>query len=529
MTARSKKKPLAVIDFETDPFLYGRVPEPFAVEFYSEDHTEVFWGPTCASDLISFLETLETPHLIYAHNGGKFDFHFLHDAIEDPVLIIKSRIVKCNIRGHEFRDSFAALPVPLRDFGGKLDIDYAKMEVGERDKNRDEILEYLHADCLVLYKAVAAFTERFGRQLTIGGTAIKQIKKLHPFRNQGSSHDATFRQFYHGGRVQCFQGGKLKGPWKLYDVNSMYPYAMASVNHPINGVFDCRDKLPDDFDVPFFCHFTGRNRNAIPSRNEAGELVFDQAEGDFWTCSHELKVALEHNLVEIDTIHDCWVSQDYIRFDKFVELFASEKVEAKRLGDTLNYVFSKLLMNSGYGRMGINPANFEDWTIHRDFGNEKKLEDEGYTQQADYGDLELWSKPAKIKEEDFCDVAIAASITSAARALLLEGLQYADSPIYCDTDSIICRGFLGNKDPYALGAWDLEKEAEWCAIGGKKLYALYDTEDQVIKLSSKGGSLSLAEVLSICEGNTVSFTNDAPTFSLKRKPSFVKRRFRSTT
>lgn len=536
LSARSKK-PIAVIDFETDPFLYGRTPEPFAVEFYSDTQTVVFWGEDCHKQLVKFLQELSTPHLIYAHNGGKFDFHFLHEWIEDKdakgnpaLLIIKSRIVKCMLAGHELRDSFAALPVPLRDFGGKLDIDYAHMEKEVREEHKAEILEYLHMDCVVLYNAVTAFTERFGRQLTIGGTAIKQIKKLHPFRNQNSVHDGTFRPFYHGGRVQCFGGGRLPGPWKLFDVNSMYPYAMKAFNHPINGVFDCRNTLPDSFDVPYFVRFRGSNRNAIPTRSEDGELVFNQEAGEFWVCSHELKIALEHDLVTIDKILDCWVSQDYCNFAEFVDIFSNEKIEAKRRGDVLTYVFSKLLMNSGYGRMGINPANFEDWLIHRvGYDDEARLEEGKYERQADYGDLELWARQAPIKEEDFCDVAIAASITSAARALLLEGLQYADTPIYCDTDSIICRDFHGDKDPYRLGAWDLEKTADYCAIGGKKLYALYNADDEVIKLSTKGGTLSLAEVLSICDGDTVSFKNDAPTFSLKRKTSFVKRRFRRTT
>jgi hypothetical protein len=78
-----------------------------------------------------------------------------------------------------------------------------------------------------------------------------------------------------------------------------------------------------------------------------------------------------------------------------------------------------------------------------------------------------------------------------------------------------------------LGAWDIEKEASHAAIAGRKLYALY-TGNEVKKLSSKGGSLSLEEIKRICQGDTIQYFNQAPTFSLRNEPRFISRRFRST-
>lgn len=532
MSARKqsqRRRNLAVLDFETDPFLHDRVPEPFCVEFYSDKHTEVFWGDDCAKQFVDWLKTLDEPYTIYAHNGGKFDFHFLHEYIDNPALIINSRIVKCNLLAHELRDSFAILPVPLRDFE-KMDFDYAKMERDVREENKEEILTYLHVDCLSLYKAVSAFIARFGMQLTIGGTAIKELRKTHPFSDQGPNHDRCFRPYYFGGRVEVWKGGVLDGPWKIVDRNSMYPSVMAYKNHPINGRFEQSTTIPDGFERPYFLTFTGSNRNALPTRGHDGDLVFGQEYGLFHTCSHELEVALKYGLVTIDEVHDCWVSCEYTKFDTFVFEHAALKEEAKRGGDVLNYVFEKLIMNSAYGRAGINPENFEDWIIHRDFGNEFEMEMKGYSQQADYEIMELWSKHADVKDDQYCDVSIAASITSGARADLLEALQFADSPIYCDTDSIICRDYHGDMDKFRLGAWDLEKEAAHVAIAGRKLYALYDDpEGKAVKLSSKGGTLSLQDLIKICKGEIVTYHNAAPTFSLKRKPSFVTRRFRKTT
>lgn len=529
---KKPKKKLAVLDFETDPFLYGRVPEPFCVELWDGKQSKVFWGDDCAEALLCYLETLE-PHLIYAHNGGKFDFHFLHSEINNPALIIKSRIVKAMLGKHEIRDSFAILPVALRDFGQKLEIDYiGKMERSVREANKTEILEYLHMDCVSLFDQVSAFINRFGLRMTIGGTAMREMKRMHPFPNCGSAHDKQFRPFYYGGRVQCFDSGELQGPWKLYDINSAYPNVMRNKKHPVGEIYDVCTTLPDSFDIPFFIDFVGSNHNALPYRTDEGNLIFTHPYGRFFACSHEIEIALKHNLISIDHINVCYVPQETITFDKFVDTYSAEKAIAKKAGDITNYTFAKLIQNSGYGRTGINPANFEDWIINRDFGNFEDLETQGYQQQCDYEEFELWSRPAEIREHQYCDVAIAASITSATRATLLEGLQNSIEPIYCDTDSIICKEFNGDIDPYRLGAWDLEKTADYAAIGGKKLYALYNRSKtgviEKIKTSSKGGTLSAGEIVKIANGGNVDFQRDAPTFSLKNPPRFVSRQFRKT-
>lgn len=586
---RRLKRKVAVIDFETDPFKYGRIPVPFCCEFTTADmsvadfvrdyvrtlndptvihivNDEVigiqFWGPDCGDKLVKFVLALEEPFLIYAHNGGKFDFHFILKYIDNPALIIKTRIVECQLGIHTLRDSYAILPVPLRDYE-KMEFDYSLMEAPVREKNKSLILEYLHSDCVNLLRMVAAFVERFGPRITIGGTAIKELQKLHPFKKSGERHDEVFRKYYYGGRVQCFQSGLIKGPVTLVDRNSMYPAAMKEKKHPINGRFDWSSEMPDNFDMPFFVTFTGRNTNALPSIANDGSLIFTKTDGLFHATSHELEIALEHNLIEIDEIHECLLSTDAVTFDEFVDLFYSQKSECKRAGDKIGELFAKLLLNSAYGRTGINPRNFADWLIHRDFGNEEQLEADGYTQAADYEDIELWSRDAEVKDEQFCDVAIAASITSAARANLLANLQLSVDPMYCDTDSIICRSFGGDTDKYRLGAWDVEKVADRLAIAGKKMYALYsDVELSAfgnttrghtslicskcklplstpqkqkdhqlkcnVKLSSKGGSLDLRQIVSICQGETVYYENDAPTFSLKKPPAFVHRNFRIT-
>jgi len=524
----SQKRKIAVIDFETDPFAYGRVPRPFSVEFYSDGITEQFWGDDCADRLADFLEKLPDKYLIYAHNGGKFDFHFLHKYIDNPVLIIKSRIVECRLFQHTLRDSYAIIPVPLRDYE-KQEFDYALMEREVRERHKDAILSYLHSDCVYLFELVSNFVDRFGTRITIGGTAIRELRKIHPWNKCGSGHDRTFRPFYFGGRVECFQSGVISGGVRLYDVNSMYPYVMKTRPHPINGRFEISSALPDNFDRPYFAHIVARNRGALPSKNENGSLTFNKPEGEFFACSHEIEAALEFGLIDVLEVRRVMVATEFTTFETFIDEQYARRREAKAAGDRIGDLFAKLLMNSSYGRFGINPENFEDWKICRSVDEEMEAREEGYSPASEFPDFKLFTKPADIEEGQYADVSTASSITSAARAHLLRGLKKSDNPIYCDTDSIICRGFSGDTDSARLGAWDLEKTAETVAIAGKKLYTLYDAPDgKTVKLSSKGGNLTKSELIKIAEGGEVRYDNPAPTFSLRKAPSFVSRNFRKT-
>lgn len=547
------KKPAlkrAVIDAETDPFKHGRIPEPFAWEFYSDERTEVFWGDDCTEQLLAFLDTLE-PHMIWAHNGGKFDFHFLHEHIDNPIKIINSRIVQSRLGKHTLRDSLAIIPVPLKRFfkGSKDEIDYRLMEREHREKHKDEILSYLHTDCVSLYKVVCAFVDRFGPKLTVGSTAMGELIKRHDYEKMKPREDEAMRHFYYGGRVECFKHGIIEGPLIMLDVNSEYPAAMKNAYHPTSANFNQSEDLPDDPDQPYFIEFDGWNKGALPSYSDEGSLTFNKEYGTFAACSHELKVALEFGLVRIDKIHQVYAAQQWGTFGQFVDDFYAEKVAAKQAGDELTEMFSKFMLNSAYGKFGSNPENFRDWYINRDWGNDELMLASGYQLDVEYEEFELWSRPAANADNSYFNVATAASITSAARAILLRGIQQATDPIYCDTDSLLCRGFAGEVSGTVLGAWKLEKNAPMAAVAGKKLYCLYDPEtlklpkriwnpqfrewdenpDRMpLKLSSKGGSLTMDEIISIAKGGTVRYDNDAPTFSLHRDTRFISRNFKST-
>jgi hypothetical protein len=531
--SEKQKRELAVFDIETDPFLYGRTPEPFACCLLIEDlEPVIFWGKDCLFDFYVYLSSMEFPLRIYAHNGGKFDFVFLLRLgmlDRKRIDLINGRIVRAYIEGHELRDSYAILPIPLGTMdtseGKKLDIDYNKMEEENREKNRDEIITYLKADCFVNLAAVRSFIDKFGTQLTIGGASIKQLIKHHPFDKQNKEYDDGIRKYYFGGRVQCFETGIINTPVKVYDVNSMYPDVMARRDH-FCGTDGTEIIYGSDIpafmsqtSTPYFLHFEGKNFGALPTRTKDG-LDFNVKEGEFFATNHEVEVALKYGLIEIDRPIELLSCNSGINFGVFVDTFMRDKIEAKESGNKMNELLAKLIMNSSYGKTAQRPDNYKDWLLCDADIVDEYLEE--WEISIDYGDFFIMEKPAE--SEAYFDVGIGASITGAARASLLEAIHNAERPLYCDTDSIICSE-LHNVDrhPTRLGAWDLEAEGKGVAIAGKKLYSVIDTKDGKTKSASKGVRLDHDELFKLASGDSVSYKQDAPSFKLNGETEFVQR------
>ena len=531
MKAKTKKatnRTIAVLDLETDPFLYGRTPRVFAGELYDGVSRWQFWGEH--DDVItSLLQVCEDhgPFTVYAHNGGKFDYFYFLAHAEKSLNIINGRIVKMHIGECEFRDSYAIIPIPLGAYN-KTQIDYAKFEDTEREKHKREILEYLHDDCKYLYELVSKFVERFGDKLTVGATAMSEMQKILKLSRTNESHDRVFREFYLGGRVQYFEAGAIKGDFKIYDVNSMYPHVMRAYRHPNGaGFVDSEStitpsgKLRDFPKAPmYFAKIKARNYGALPMRTENG-LRFDVESGEFFATSHEIVAGLECDALKIDRVLECYVPSRYISFDAYVDKFVAEKVEAKKKGDKVNELFAKFLLNSAYGKFGQNPDNFYDYVIG---GMARDRFAAGFEFFEQFEDLIIYRKPCP--KPVYHDVATAASVTGAARAQLMRAIFNSTRPIYCDTDSLICEELHEPIDPYTLGAWKFEGAGDSVYIAGRKLYAVYSGAE-CIKLASKGAKLTGEQVKRICGGDVIKWKSDAPNFKLNGAAKFVDRKIRS--
>lgn len=541
------RRPLAALDCETDPFRRHRIPQPFIWGFYDGgflDPEKPFYYFNDNDSLIEFLRDKE--FIVYAHNGGRFDYHYLLQYIEtfDYVTLISGRLAKFNIGISEFRDSYNIIPVPLAAYE-KMEFDYSLLEKENRDKpeNRAKILEYLESDCKNLYDMVAAFRERYGVQLTQAGAAMKQWEKIHGARAPRSTAEfyTAFKPYYYGGRCECFQVGVIDEPFKVVDINSAYPYAMLQA-HPYGleystfsgGAATLDDMENAEIGAAFFtveCVSLG----AFPFRDVDGSLWFpnDAQQRTYNVTGWEVLAALE-----TQTIHDAKILRvhsfdDCVSFAPYVQHFYAERLRAKENGDRAGDLFAKLFLNSLYGKFGACPENYAEYYVTgiehvgalSPDNRAEWIEIEGrpWSFAGFLGPHALARSPLPENRQRFYNVATAASITGYTRALLWRALCASEGVLYCDTDSMAAvtpRVPLGPD----LGAWEVEGEFTRAAIAGKKLYAFrYTDATRPKKLgrkirwktASKGVKLTPSQIMKVAKGGTVNYTPEVPTYSVK--------------
>lgn len=541
----AQKYTIAALDFETDPFLYNRNPLPFCWDFYDGKIHTTYWNKfdesLCVPKLVEFIENLREPHLIYAHNGGKFDFlmfrKYLAEKGDRNMLVINGRIVAIKIGKHELRDSYAAIPVPEGKFkkDAKKKIDYRLFEANVRLQHYDEIIEYLKQDTETLRSYMVEYQYEFGNVKTMASAAIKELKKFYTYAKCNESTDDFFRSYYYGGRVQCFKAGVFQAPVKVYDVNSMYPFAMASYLHPIGNSCWVSPHITKD---TFFLDVDGRNEDAFPLREKTG-LTFASERGRYRVTIHEYNTALETGRFRPSRIHACYNCAEKCSFGEFVNHFYAARKAARTNNDDARVLFYKLVMNSAYGKFAQNPRMFENYQFLRysdalpeDICTCKDIPCScgGWRlkQANDEEEIMLIARRAEIKHSSFHNILTAASITGAARAILLNGIHNARNVYYCDTDSLICQQLLNVElDDEKLGAWKLEACGDKVAIAGKKLYAIWDHHKEV-KKATKGSKISYAEIERVALGESVTWKNDAPSFKLAGQPEFITRLIRKT-
>lgn len=582
-----RQRCIAILDMETDPFdqdtpikelrLKKREPIfPFLAILYSDQFEPVIiWEENydrfCTA-VICVIEALPDRYTIYAHNGGKFDFLFLVHKLRGNVKFKGRGIMCARIGEHELRDSFHIIPEKLASYQ-KDRFDYSLLQKGRRSLNRDVIIRYCLADCRYTFDIVKAFVLSFGLKISIGQAAMAKIKEHYEFETFSKGWDAYVRQWYFGGRVECVRGaGEFVGDYKLIDVNSLYPDAMARYSHPIGGFHDYSIRSGPPSNDTIFIELFCRNRGALLSRSETGETISTVACGIFKTTIWEYQVALKHNLISDVEIIQCLDCSKRTDFSKFILPEYQNKLKAKEQMDILkgmgqengaaylelkkDYIFSKLLQNNGYGKFCQDPTRYKEHYL-TDAGECPPEEWMRGIYELGYPECEKWLQPIFERHDywiwakpspgfRYNNVGTGASITGAARSILLDALQAVQSPIYCDTDSIICTGWNERQlhiHPTELGAWDLEDEFSKVIINGKKLYSVWhkkpknrSADDLARGLSpnytikSKGtAGLTWQDMLEMLNQDAlISLPNRAPTLTKTSRQNFIVRNIRRT-
>jgi hypothetical protein len=525
----SNDLPICTFDLETDPFKAGRFPIPFCSDVFNGTQHLTTWGDRCIREALDRI--MAYPALWYAHNGGKFDFHYLLPFLPrnriQKLLTINGRIVQIKFsNGTELRDSYALIPRPLREWA-KEDIDFAKLEKDVREEHRPEIIRYLKKDTEYLHEMLTAFVDRYGLHLTLASAAFKILHKDFgvPAVHISEAMDAKFRPFYFAGRVEYHALGLIPFPTVSIDINSSFPWSMTK-EHWDGETYIEQSTWPVRNAAQSFYKVECVSNGAFPYRADDGGVNFpsDKTPRIYYITGWELEIARALRLVDRIRLISAYTPVATRNYKEFIDYFYAIKQNAGASSNPGERLFAKLLMNSGYGKFGMDSREFcesviRDW---RDEPPRRKDKDGNFTDlpwQIQKDDeklgITIYERPTFNKHTRFNNVCVAASITGLSRALLLSSLHKCERVVYCDTDSIIAGRVEGLEIGEGLGQWKVEHEFDELHIGGKKLYAGRDKNSGLWKVASKGVRLSAQEVIEVANGKDISYQFQAPTYTIR--------------
>lgn len=535
-----------VADSETTPFKFKRVPEPFiwgaynGEEYHEFEHTR---------DFVNFMSDKEV--ICYAHNAGKFDWHFITDHIDtyEPLTVIAGRLAKFKIGACEFRDSYNIIPAPLSAYK-KDEIDYALFEPEVRGAHMDEIREYLKSDCVYLYEMVTNFVETYGLHLTQAGAAMKTWLKMsgHKKPRTSSHYYDELAPYYYGGRTQCFQKGEINKPFSVIDIVSAYPRAMMDY-HPWGEEYSVEtslDGMSDDEISRSLIKLEANATGCFPLRSKDGLNFPDDGERyTFTVTGWEYLAARDTDTLDDPHVKEVCIFEEKINFEDYIKHFFAIKEQAGAMMKMLSasnpeysrwaslYLFAKLFLNSLYGKFASNPDNYEEFmTIPADLIDAAKEDGWNYCKLLDENTAVV-VRPLPEEKQSYINVAVAASITGWVRAYLWRSIVKTNGTmLYCDTDSIAAHDISGIELGEKLGDWEFEADCTYAAIAGKKLYAFrkregtFKKEKGPYKTASKGVRLNAAQIIRIAQGEELLHQSEAPTFTIKGKTIFQERHIR---
>ena len=368
--------------------------------------------------------------------------------------------------------------LPIR----KLELDYkTKREVGHILTEHE--IDYIRNDVEIMARALKIMFDENLTKMTIGSDALNNYKEInknfkHYFPILPYEIDQDIRKSYKGGFTYLNDVYKEKetGAGIVLDFNSLYPSIMAFEKLPFGNPIFFKGQYEHDSLYPLYvqtltCIFELKE-GMIPILQIKNNMHFlpneyvKSSNGDIVTLtltSVDLELFLQHyNIIGEIQYHSGWKFKAIKGlFSKYIDYWSNKKIQAKKDNNTALYRISKLLLNSLYGKFGLNP------NVRSKF---PYLNEEGIVKYKLYD--------PEIREPIY--IPVASFITSLGRKRIIETSQkikdYSiqkynkDLYVYSDTDSVHTLITNENElkhiieiDDYKLGA--LKKESEF--IRGK--------------------------------------------------------------
>ena len=510
------KKLYLMADFETT------LEEPVRVWAYSVTNVMLGEVVNTGDNLQDFINFISGKRAIcYFHNlkfDGEFIIYYLltngyslqekpTKAKEFSTLIGKMgefysiRVMFPNKKGSpvrvDFYDSFKLLPFPVRVIGESFGTGYTKGEIDffkARDdgyKLTEERLDYVKRDTLVVAQAIKEVYLDYGQdKMTIGSNALDIYKKKFApipfdimFPKLTKDEDDICRLAYKGG--YCYVNPKYQGNWigkgQVFDVNSLYPYAMTmdlpfgkpiyfegepNVNKFVDKMvyivqFQCMFHLREGY-VPTIQVKKSYRFNPVEYLTEVDDTIL------LTMTSVEFEMFQEHYIIDyIDFIGGYYFRCSPVLFRNYIKYFYEEKAKSKGAKRQR----AKLYLNNLYGKMATSPVNITKEPF-------LEIDIEG-RQHVSY-------KTVIGDDKETLRVDVGAFITANAKCYTISAIQSNyDRFLYCDTDSIHIMGLEPPNaikvDDKKLGAWKREGDFDKAIFVKPKTYVEIKDDDVNIK------------------------------------------------
>lgn len=393
----------------------------------------------------------------------------------------------------------------------KLELDYNKKREVGHILTKDEI-DYIRNDVEIMARALKIMFDENLTKMTIGSDALsnykdinKNFKKYFPILPY--EIDKDIRKSYKGGFTylnECYKE-KETGAGIVLDVNSLYPSVMMNEKLPFGEPIFFNGRYEKDILYPLYiqtisCVFELKD-DKIPTIQIKNNLSFlpneyvKSSNGDIVTLvltNIDLELFFEHYNVTELTYHSGWKFKAIKGlFTQYINFWSDKKIQAKKDNNTALYRIAKLMLNSLYGKFGLNPDVR---------GRYPYLNEEGIVKYALY--------PAEIRDSIY--IPVASFITSYARYKTITTSQIIkdysiqkynrDLYVYSDTDSIHCLFEDDTElkeiieiDDYKLGAWKEESKFKRGKYIRQKCYIELGEDDNmnvtIAGLPKKLGSL----------------------------------------
>lgn len=498
---RTVLKPFMVADTET--LLIDNVHKPYAAgllmvrpgeqindimidTYFSEDYTIILDSFEERSTKVLYDLVLRISRIvrqeketltIYFHNFSRFDGILLlkhlachHKSYKLKPLMRNNRLYELAVYSGKkmlfcFRDSLNLLPGSLSALamnlcGPKGSIQYEEVKLSNLAIKKKRLLDYMKQDVLLLGGVMQKAQEIYWKlykvdiesKITLSSLALSIFRMKYydasnwPIHIPNQNEDSFLRRAYYGGHTDSYKpyGEDLY----YYDVNSLYPFVMKEFPMPggvpvwhgnlegkdldsIFGFIEAYVVCPKTIKKPF-----------LPYRDKNNTLIFPTGEFVGVYYSEELKYARGLGYTVLPISGYLFEKMESPLRDFVSSLFES-RLEAKISGnESLSYVY-KILMNSLYGRFGINPKStttvicdedrYKDLIRHSELIFGDMLSENNYivAYKSNTGTgSDYWNPPKNSA------VQLAAAITASARIYMYPYISREDC-YYTDTDSVV--------------------------------------------------------------------------------------------